>query len=244
MYVALKLYSASLSKTLVNWLYFCAGISLPYKSLHERTRDIANRMISQFNRDGAFLPRTLRKGILAIIAKDHIDKNSKSTTATRHYYGISLSIFQFRTEENPGIAVEYGDLENSSNRSSMEIDALPSSYICVKNFLTPLQTLTISSKLPSTPFPTTPDSNYRNGIWDEVAWLKTANTTNVWTALARYHSQTSHHTRKSDISAILPLTDAPVLTLDTVPLHGDCSKDITTVESWPNMCWWKWSGSI
>ena len=168
-YVALKLYSASLSKTLVNWLYFCAGISLPYKNLHERTRDIANRIISQFNRDGAFLPRTLRKGILAIIAKDHIDKNSKSTTATRHYYGISLSIFQFPTEENPGIAVEYGDLENSSNQSSMEIDALPSSYICVKNFLTPLQTLTMPSKLPATPFPTTPDSNYRNGISDEVA---------------------------------------------------------------------------
>ena len=126
--------------------------------MHERTRDIANRIISQFNRDGAFLPRTLRKGILAIIAKDHIDKNSKSTTATRHYYGISLSIFQFPTEENPGIAVEYGDLENSSNRSPVEID------ICVKNFLTPLQTLTISSKLPPTPFPTTPDGNYRNGI--------------------------------------------------------------------------------
>ena len=105
LYVSLKLYSASQSKMLVNWLYFCAGISLPYKNLHERTRDIANRIISQFNRDGAFLPRTLRKGILAIIAKDHIDKNSKSTTATRHYYGISLSIFQFPTEENPGIAV-------------------------------------------------------------------------------------------------------------------------------------------
>ena len=163
LYVALKLYSASQSKTLVNWLYFCAGISFPYKSLHERTRHIGKRMISQYNRDGAFLFRTLRKGILAIIAKDHIDKNSKSTTATRHYYGIPLSIFQFPTEENPGIAVEYGDLENSSNRSSMEIDALPS-YICVKNFLTALQTLTISSKLPFTPFPTTPDSNYRNGI--------------------------------------------------------------------------------
>ena len=98
---------------------------------------------------------------------------------------------------------------------SLKIDAIPSSYICVKNFLTPMQTLTLPSKLPPTPFLTTPDSNYRNAISDDVAQLKTANTANVWTAWARYHSQRSHHTRKPDISAILLLTDAPVHTLDT-----------------------------
>ena len=126
-------------------------------------------MITQYSRDGSFLSRTLRKGILTIIAKDNIDQNSKSTTAAKHYLGTSLSIFQFPTEENPGIPVEYGDLENSSSRSSLKTDALPSSYIYVKNSLTPLQTLTMPSKLPATPFPTTPDSNYRNGISDEVA---------------------------------------------------------------------------
>ena len=117
----------------------------------------------------------MRKGILTIIAKYNIDQNSKSTTATRHYCG-TLSIFQFQAEENPGIAAEYGDLENSSNQSSLKIDALPSSYISVKNFLTPLKTLTMHSKLPLTPFPTIPDNNYRNGISDKIAWLKAANT--------------------------------------------------------------------
>ena len=38
-------------------------------------------------------------------------------------------------------------------------------------------------QISSTPFPTTPDSNYRNGISEEVAWLKTASQT-VWTAWA------------------------------------------------------------
>ena len=184
LYVVIKLYSSSRSKTLVNWLCFCASISLPYKNLPELTRDIENWMISRHNRDGAFLPWTLKKGILTIIAKDIINQNSKSTTATRHHHVTSLSIFQFQTEENPGVAVEYGDLENSSNRWSLKINALPSSYTCVKNFLTPLQTLTTPSTLLPTPFPTTPGSNYRNRISDEVAWLKTANTTNVWTAWA------------------------------------------------------------
>ena len=156
LYIAVKLYSSSRSKTLVNWLYVCAGISLPYKSLLELTRDIANQMISQYDRDGAFLRRTLRKGILTIIAKNNVDQNSKSTTATRHYHGTSLFIFQFPSEENPGIAVEYGDLENSSNRSSLKINALQSSYTCAKNFLTPLQTLTMPSTLPPTTFLTTP----------------------------------------------------------------------------------------
>ena len=135
MYVAIKLYSSSRSKTLLNWLYFCASISLPYISLVKLIRDIANRMISQYNTDGAFLLRTLRKGILKIISKDNIDQNSKSTTATRHWHGTS--IFQFPTEENPGIAIEHGDLENSSNRSS---------YKCLLHHFRPPQTAIIETE--------------------------------------------------------------------------------------------------
>ena len=55
LYVAVKLYSLSPSKTPVKWLNFCAGISLPNKGLLELTRDIASRMIFQYNRDGAFI---------------------------------------------------------------------------------------------------------------------------------------------------------------------------------------------
>ena len=117
LYVVVKLYSSSQLKTLVNWPYFCADISLPYKNLPELTRDITNWMISQHNRDGAFLPLTLKKGYINGIAKGNINQNSKSTIATRHYHGTSLSIFQFPTEENLGIAVKYGDLKNSSNQS-------------------------------------------------------------------------------------------------------------------------------
>ena len=84
-------------------------------------------MISQHNRDSAFLPLTLKKGYINGIAKGNINQNSKSTIATRHYHGTSLSIFEFPTDENPGIAVKYGDLENSSNQSfwkSMDIHLL------------------------------------------------------------------------------------------------------------------------
>ena len=62
LYVAVKLYSSSRSKTPANWQYFCTGISLSYKSLLELIRSIGgNRMISQYNIDCAFLPHTLKK---------------------------------------------------------------------------------------------------------------------------------------------------------------------------------------
>ena len=64
LYVSVKLYSSSRSKTLVNWLYFYTGISLPYKSLLDLTRNIANRIISPYNRSGTILPGTLRKSVL------------------------------------------------------------------------------------------------------------------------------------------------------------------------------------
>ena len=69
LYVAVKLYSLSQSKTLVKWLNFCAGISLPNKSLLELTRDIANRMIFQYNRNGAFT---------SDIEKGYIDHHCKT----------------------------------------------------------------------------------------------------------------------------------------------------------------------
>ena len=103
----------------------------------------------------------------------------KPTTEIRHYNGTALSIFQFPTEERLDMAVDYGDLEKSFNRSSFKIDAHSSSYTCVKNFLTPLQTLTMLSKLSPKPFPTTLHSNYRSGTSDEVKWPKTVNTTYV-----------------------------------------------------------------
>ena len=46
LYVSVKLYSSSRSKTLVNWLYFYTGISIPDKILLELTTDIANQVIS------------------------------------------------------------------------------------------------------------------------------------------------------------------------------------------------------
>ena len=215
LYVAVKIYSKCRSKTLINWLYFVGGISLPYKSILELTRDIGNRIIAQYENDGVFLPSILRKGILTIIAKDNIDQNSKSTTASKHCHQTSLSVFQFPTVGNPGepLLKVKGPSRTST---SLKVDLIPSSYTCIKNFLMSFNTLYPNPKR-SVTCPDSPDSIYTQGVEDELQWLQNSNQSDdIWVPWARHHSSKERSkVRPQDISAILPLIDAPVHTLDT-----------------------------
>ena len=103
MYIAIKIYHETRSKTLTNWLYFCAGISISYSRLLDFLKDISEKMIERYYHNGEiFLPRNLRRNLLTIVAKDNIDQNARSTTATKHCHGTSFSIFQFPTLEQRG----------------------------------------------------------------------------------------------------------------------------------------------
>ena len=42
LYVSIKIYSHSRSKTMISWLHFCADISISYNQLLDITRDLAN----------------------------------------------------------------------------------------------------------------------------------------------------------------------------------------------------------
>ena len=156
LYVAVKVYSASRSKTLLNWLYFCAGLSISYNRLLDVTKDMASRMLAQYEHDGVFIPRNLLKNVFTIFAKDNIDSNARSTTATKHYHGTSLSIFQFPTTDNPGEKIEYDlDLQNEGNQTnSKKIEKLPESFTLIKHFLSPISTLRNNNQPPNPVLPT------------------------------------------------------------------------------------------
>ena len=72
----------------------------------------------------------LKKNIFPIIAKDHIDHNDRSTTATEHYYGTSFSVFQFPSVAFTGDIISYPDELSTTTKSSnsKNVDSLPSSY--------------------------------------------------------------------------------------------------------------------
>ena len=78
---------------MINGLHLCAGISISYNRLLDITRDLANRISHQYELDGVFTPCNLKKKIFTIIAKNNIDHNARSATATKHYQGTSFSVF-------------------------------------------------------------------------------------------------------------------------------------------------------
>ena len=50
-----------------------------------------------------------KKLIFNIIAKNNIDHNTRLITATKHYYGISFSFFEFSSVAFPGDIIFYHD---------------------------------------------------------------------------------------------------------------------------------------
>ena len=139
LYLAIKIYSYSRSKTMINWLHFCASISISYNRLLNITQDLANRILHQNKRDGVFIPCNLKKNIFTIIAKDNIDYNARSTTATKHYHGTSFSIFQFPSVVFQGDMISYPDELPTTTKLSnaKKVDSLPSLYTEIRRFLSP-----------------------------------------------------------------------------------------------------------
>ena len=80
---------------MINWYCFCAGNWISYSRLQDITRDLANWILRQYERDEVFIPYNLKENIFTIIAKDNIDHDARSTTATKHYHRTSFYVFQF-----------------------------------------------------------------------------------------------------------------------------------------------------
>ena len=115
---------------MINWLYFCTGISISYNQLRAITRDLANRILDQYEGDGVFIPCNLKKNIFTIIVKGNIDHNARSTIVNKHYHGTFFSVFQFPSVAFPGDLSSYPDeLPTTTKLSNLEkVDSLPSSY--------------------------------------------------------------------------------------------------------------------
>ena len=167
LYVAIKIYSHSCSKTMINWLHLCAGFSISYNRLLDITRDLANRILHQYKRDGVFTPCNL--------AKDNIDRNARSTTATKHYHGTSFSVFQFPSVAFPGDIISYpAELPTTTKSSnSKNVDSLPSSCTEIRRFPPPSTSLTFLIA----PIPVLLDFDsvvHQHGVKEEYEWLESA----------------------------------------------------------------------
>ena len=203
---------------MINWLHFCASISISYNRLLNITQDLANRILHQNKRDGVFIPCNLKKNIFTIIAKDNIDYNARSTTATKHYHGTSFSIFQFPSVVFQGDMISYPDELPTTTKLSnaKKVDSLPSLYTEIRRFLSPSTWLTFLTAS----IPALPDFNivvHQQGTKEEYKWLESTydNETSYWVPWAKHHAGKYRSiVWLPDISAILPPIDEPVHTLD------------------------------
>ena len=131
-YITLKLYTITRSKTLIQ-CFHSLGICISYGRLLDITKDLSERLLSQYARDGVLLPSVLKQDIFTIIAKDNIGINAKSSTASKHFHGTSMSILQFPLTENPTPLppIEI-DPSNFQSSKSKKVNGLPESYANVK----------------------------------------------------------------------------------------------------------------
>ena len=104
------------------------GICIPYSEILDITKDIADRILQQYERDKVFLPEMLRELLFAITAKDNAGLNSSSNTTGGHYHGTSMTVLQLPLSTRPG---KIGTIEYEltvSKTLSKKVDKLPQSY--------------------------------------------------------------------------------------------------------------------
>ena len=169
---------------MIKWLYVCAGISVSYNRSLDITRDLANRILHQYECDGVFIPCNLKKNIFTIIAKDNIDHNARATTATKHYHGTSFSVFQFPFAAFPGNMISFPDeLPTTMKLSNSEkVDSLPSSYREIRRFVS------TSFKIPV--LPVFDSLIQQQGVKEEYEWLESVyeDKTSYWVPWSKHHA--------------------------------------------------------
>ena len=98
------------------------GIGITYKRVLRIEDTLAKSVCNQAFQDKLVCPSHLKLGLYTVAALDNLDYDPSSTTAIGSFHGTGISIIQFPTAENPGIARQL--------QSSMKGDviSLPDEY--------------------------------------------------------------------------------------------------------------------
>ena len=171
-------------------------------------------LLKQYERDMAFVPKQSCKSLFTVMAKDNIDFNAASATATGHYHR-TMSIFNFRTENFDGESLSYNFPRDVSS-SSYKVEALPKSYTSIRDlhmsskskYYAPLSNVII------------PDFDFKimdSALSEEKKFLDTFESNEYgWSSYHASFKRTS--VENTDISTILPLVREKVRTL-TIQYH-------------------------
>ena len=124
LYDSLKMISNARFKNLVKNSH-----SLGLGALYSRARNVIKNLsklnIYQYHINRVFTPRSLKMNMFTVIAKDNIDKNARSNTASSHYNGISKTVMQFPKTDIPG---DNFPIHPFNDEDGYDLTSIPSSY--------------------------------------------------------------------------------------------------------------------
>ena len=211
-YNNLKLYGTVWSKSLID-NFFHLGLCISYDRVLELTKEYADNLVEGYNINQVFCPRTLKRNVFTIIAKDNIDHNARSTTATKHYHVTSMTAMQFLSNENMGETQNPPTYDKKQNMNcSKKVLQIPASYtqpetfyLKKSKFYAPVCTVNIPGEYLD-------NKIYNQGIDEEFIWL------NSLSLQIEYTSWAKHHSEKQDFSVTVPGTNV-LLPLIPQPVH-------------------------
>ena len=208
-YNALNLYGRFRSKGIITDM-FHLGLCAPYLTALGITKNIAENMIKEFEKLSCFVPRSTRRGIFTVIAKDNIDLNSRSYTATSHYHGTSMSLIQFSGEVK---GTEYElSFPMDEKIMSFKISPLPEKYAKVNTYISDIPEYYAPKN--NGPIPTLDLSILEIAVQHEffqVAFY--IHSRKAWLGITPLSSQKRFPLRKKDFTAVLLLLWGKVHTL-------------------------------
>ena len=143
LYIGLKVHTLTRGRDLVNCFYkLCLSVS--YNHVIELKALLAGAVCKQFEQQDLVCPFSLRRGLFTVGALDNIDHNPSATTAQGAFHGTAVSIFQFPTASNAGIARDPLVLEQSQSSKC----SLPDKYSNVPAVSCCSSNLTVSEYIP------------------------------------------------------------------------------------------------
>ena len=102
-YLGLYIHTITRSRKIIDNL-FKHGIAINYDRVMTLEKQLSTAICKRFEEENIVCPPNLRKGIFTVGAIDNIDNNPSSTTSKGSLHGTGMSIFQFPTQETPGIS--------------------------------------------------------------------------------------------------------------------------------------------
>ena len=203
----MKIYGKVRSPSLIDRL-FSLGICISYLRVLEITKCISQTLLQQYDHRHVFLQRASCEGIFTVIAKDNIELNASSTTASNHYHGTSMSVLQFPRNEVPAVQNEYS-FDMTGNCESLKIDKLPDTHTCIEKLPYPNVHATYDP-LRTTVVPDFEFEVLRIAIEEEFIWLSQLGIIGWSVQHASMHRSL---VKQVDITTILPLIREKVHTL-------------------------------